>query len=255
MALRSIAVGIMGLDMLKRICKDWDIYVSDHRVRRLFEQGVIESKTIIGKELLDYLNEKQIKELCRLYGIANTGRRQELIEKLLKFDRKKSPAFMAIDFETADYRSDSACAIALVKVKGLRIVQRHYYLIRPPRKRFYFTYLHGISWEHVRNELSFKELWPNVETLFKDIQFLVAHNAGFDQSVLTACCESNDINIPQVSFECTMRLSRQMWNIRPTNLKNVCNILQIPLVHHYALSDAEACARIFIRAKAEQGSI
>ena len=161
---------------------------------------------------------------------------------------------MAIDFETADYRSDSACAIALVKVKGLRIVQRHYHLIRPPRKRFYFTYLHGIRWENVCHEPSFKELWPSLKPLFMDVQFLVAHNAGFDQSVLTSCCESNGINIPQVSFECTMRLARQMWNIRPTNLKNVCNVLQIPLVHHYALSDAEACARIFIRAKAEQGA-
>jgi DNA polymerase-3 subunit epsilon len=204
---------------------------------------------------LDYLNEKQIKELCRLYGISSDGRRRQLIEMLLIFDRKRSPSFMAIDFETADYRSDSACAIALVKVKGHRIVQRHYYLIRPPRKRFYFTHIHGIRWEHVRNEPSFEELWPSIKPLFKDVQFLVAHNAGFDQSVLTACCESNNIDIPQVSFECTMRIARQMWNIRPTNLKNVCDVLQIPLVHHYAPSDAEACARIFIRAKAEQGNI
>ncbi len=81
MALKSIAAGIMGLDMLKKICNDWDINVSDHRVRSLFEQAIIENRARTGKELLDYLNEKQIKELCRLYGLANTGRRQELIER------------------------------------------------------------------------------------------------------------------------------------------------------------------------------
>jgi hypothetical protein len=69
MALKSIAVGIMGLDMLREICNDWDIGVFDHRVRKLFEQGIMESRTITGKDLLDYLNEHQIKELCGLYGI------------------------------------------------------------------------------------------------------------------------------------------------------------------------------------------
>ncbi len=253
MALKSIAVGIMGLEMLKEICHDWDIDISDRRVRKSFEHAIMDSRIITGKDLWAYLNEKQIKELCRLYGISNNGRRQELIDNLLLFDRKRSPSFMAIDFETADYGSDSACAVALVKVKGHRIVQRHYYLIRPPRRRFYFTHIHGLRWKDVRNEPSFEELWPSFEPLFQDIQFLVAHNAGFDQSVLKACCESNNIDMPLLSFECTMRLARQIWNIRPTNLRNVCNVLQIPLVHHYAPSDAEACARIFIRAKSEQG--
>ena len=56
----------------------------------------------------------------------------------------KSP-FVAIDFETADYGPDSACAVAVVRVEGSRIVQRSYFLIRPPRQAFIFSYLHGIS--------------------------------------------------------------------------------------------------------------
>ena len=59
---------------------------------------------------------------------------------------RKSP-FVAIDFETADYQQDSACAVALVRVEGSQIVQRHHFLIRPPRQRFIFSYLHGITWE------------------------------------------------------------------------------------------------------------
>ena len=91
----------------------------------------------------------------------------------------KSP-FVAIDFETADYEPDSACAVALVRVEGSRIVQRSYFLIRPPRKRFVFSYLHGITWEMVAGEPTFGELWPELQPLLADVQFLSAHNAPFD---------------------------------------------------------------------------
>ena len=52
----------------------------------------------------------------------------------------------------------------------------------------------------------------------------------------------------RLSFECTMTLARRVWNIRPTTLPNVCRYLRIPLKHHDAASDAEACARIMIAA-------
>jgi DNA polymerase III epsilon subunit-like protein len=50
------------------------------------------------------------------------------------------PTFVAIDFETADYGRDSACAVAVVRVEGLAIVDRAHYYIRPPRSRFVFSY-------------------------------------------------------------------------------------------------------------------
>jgi DNA polymerase-3 subunit epsilon len=56
-----------------------------------------------------------------------------------------SPTFAAIDFETADYGRDSACAVAVVRVEGRVVVDRVRYYIRPPRRHFVFSYLHGIS--------------------------------------------------------------------------------------------------------------
>ena len=53
--------------------------------------------------------------------------------------------FVAIDFETADHGPDSACAVGLVRVSGNRIVKRKYYLIRPTRRSFFFTPVHGIT--------------------------------------------------------------------------------------------------------------
>ena len=40
------------------------------------------------------------------------------------------PTFVAIDFETADYGRDSACALALVRVEAGVIVQRTFSYIR-----------------------------------------------------------------------------------------------------------------------------
>ena len=157
-------------------------------------------------------------------------------------------SFLAIDFETADYGRDSACAIGLVRVQNGRIVRRDAYLIRPPRSAFVFSYLHGITWEDVRNAPHFAELWPRLIPHFEDVDFLVAHNAGFDRGVLYACCAAAGIRVPDIPFQCTMVLSRRLWNIYPTTLPDVCRHFDIPLHHHDAASDTEACAEIMIRA-------
>ncbi|WP_449245425.1 3'-5' exonuclease [Desulfobacca acetoxidans] len=161
---------------------------------------------------------------------------------------KKGPTFVAIDFETADYKPDSACAVRLVRVENHQIVERAYSLIRPPRKKFVFTYYHGISWEDVANEDTFASIWPRFNYMLKDIDFLAAHNASFDRSVLTACCEASGLKFPSTAFRCTVELARKTWKIYPTKLNNVCDYLGIPLNHHEAASDAEACALIVIEA-------
>lgn len=157
--------------------------------------------------------------------------------------------FVAIDFETADYGRDSACSIALVKVLGDQIIDRAQFLIRPPRRTFIFTYLHGISWKHVANEPQFHELWPQINKKLEGAEFIAAHNASFDQSVLMACCQNADVSPPALPFQCTVRLARKIWKLRRANLPTVCTFLGIPLKHHDATSDAEACAMIVIAAR------
>ena len=160
----------------------------------------------------------------------------------------KSP-FIAIDFETADYQPDSACAVALVRVEGSRIVQRSHFLIRPPRQAFIFTYLHGITWEMVAGEPTFGELWPELKPLLADVKFLSAHNAPFDRGVLQACSAVHGLEPPRLPVLCTVKLARQTWKLFPTKLPDVCNYLGIPLEHHNPASDAEACAKIVIAAR------
>jgi DNA polymerase-3 subunit epsilon len=157
--------------------------------------------------------------------------------------------FLAIDFETADRHSDSACAIGLVKVENNVIVDRKHYLIKPPRRYFQFTYIHGITWDQVRNQPTFAELWPVLQQEFADDVFMVAHNARFDAYVLSTCCRSANIKFKIKPFLCTMILARRVWRLFPTKLPDVCRFLRIDLNHHNALSDAEACARIVIEAR------
>ena len=157
--------------------------------------------------------------------------------------------FVAIDFETADYYPDSACAVGLVRVDGNRIVARRHYMIRPPRRRFVFTYLHGITWEMVAQAPDFGELWPQLASLLTDAAFLTAHNASFDRNVLLTCCEAYGVQPPALPFVCTVKLARRTWNLFPTRLPDVCAHLDIPLNHHQAASDAEACAKIVLAAR------
>jgi len=60
--------------------------------------------------------------------------------------------YATLDFETADYGRDSACALSVVLVENERIVDSWTSLIRPPRREFVFTYLHGISWQDVKDK-------------------------------------------------------------------------------------------------------
>lgn len=167
-------------------------------------------------------------------------------------------SFVAIDFETADYGRDSACAIALVRVEGDEIVAKTYALIRPPRSQFQFTYIHGITWEQVKHEPTFGEIWPEMSAFLADTDYFVAHNATFDKGVLETCCMKAGLKPPQLPFRCTVKLARQVWRLPSNKLNLVCQHLNIPLNHHNALSDAEACARIVLEAgklKAQKSSL
>lgn len=161
------------------------------------------------------------------------------------------PSFVAIDFETANPWRNSACSIGVVRVEKGRIKERFSSLIRPPSGWFTFTEIHGITWNDVRNEQTFGQLWPRLSKLLGGVDFLVAHNAPFDRGVLEACCEHWKRPLPGQPFLCTVKMARACWNLRPTKLPDVAKHLGLELRHHDALSDAEACARIVLQALRE----
>jgi DNA polymerase-3 subunit epsilon len=167
--------------------------------------------------------------------------------------------FVAIDFETADRGADSACSVGLVRVEHGVVVSKVVQLIKPPRfvegdlfspaPDFEFTYIHGIKPDMVADAPVFAQAWPKVEKILAGAQFMAAHNAPFDNGVLSACCAAARLPKPPHRFVDTVRLARSTWNIYPTKLPNVCQFLNIELNHHEALSDALACAKIVIEAE------
>lgn len=167
-----------------------------------------------------------------------------------RFSRDRIGRFAAIDFETANQRADSACAVGIVVVSEDRIVDRIYHLIRPTSREFVFTHVHGLTWSDVRAAPAFDEIWPAIQERMGAVQFLAAHNAAFDRNVLSGCCAAFGLPAVRHPFVCTVKVARQVWNIRPTRLPDVCGRLRISLRHHHAESDAEACARIVIAAAA-----
>lgn len=166
-----------------------------------------------------------------------------------------TPSFVAIDFETADDGRDSACAVALVRSDEGRITRREVRYIRPPRRDFLYTYVHGITWEHVAAAPDFAATWHELRPLLDGAAFLAAHNAPFDRGVLEACCDRARLPMPRLPFHCTVQLARKTWQLRPTKLPDVCRHLGLPLRHHDPLSDAEACANIVLAARRDGAAL
>ena len=154
---------------------------------------------------------------------------------------------VVMDFETADYQRDSACAIGLAKVQGGKVTETFYSLIRPPRKRFYFTHIHGITWAQAATAPSFSELWPDIQNFLLSATHLAAHNAPFDRGVLEACCAVAGIAPPPLPYICTLKESRRLLRLPSHSLDSLCRHFQITLSHHHAGSDAQAAAELLLR--------
>lgn len=158
--------------------------------------------------------------------------------------------FITIDFETATADRDSPCEIGLTFVKDRQIVDTKSWLIKPMYDQFdYFNILiHGIRPEHVADKPEFNELWTEIKPLVEN-QFLIAHNAGFDFSVLRRTLEAYQIPFPTLSYSCSYIFSKKVWQGLPAyDLKTLCKVNEIPLKHHRAAADSRATAELALKA-------
>jgi len=161
-----------------------------------------------------------------------------------------SSRVLVIDFETANSSATSACAIGAILIEDDVITRQYYTLIKPPSKVFQFTYIHGITWEQVKDAPTFKEMWnADFSALYEAATLIVGHNIQFDARVLKATAEHHQVKLPEKPTECTVRLARNQLEIKPAKLDHVCKTLEIPLEHHQALSDSLASAYIYLYAK------
>lgn len=156
--------------------------------------------------------------------------------------------FTAIDFETANEKRLSACALGIVCIEDGKVTEQCYYLIQPPELYFnpYNVAIHGIRKADVIDKPNFSQLWPSIKHYFEN-NIVIAHNASFDMSVLRAILDYYEIPYPNLSYGCTWLISKKQWPDRLSHkLNDVAAMLDINFEHHHALEDASACARIAI---------
>jgi len=159
--------------------------------------------------------------------------------------------FIAIDFETANYSRNSACAIGLVKYLDGKKADTFYSLIRPPRLyiRPTFTAIHGLTVEDVKDAPVFSEIWEDKILPFFSHLPLAAHNAQFDINVLCSVLEYYEQVIPDFSYFCTCNLARKCWSeLKSHKLTLLAENFGIKYNAHNALDDAETCGKIALLA-------
>jgi DNA polymerase-3 subunit epsilon len=160
--------------------------------------------------------------------------------------------FVAIDFETANEKRASACAVALVFFEDGRVSKEYEWLIRPPRHLDYFnpfnTQIHGITSSDVVDKPRFNEIWPDIHELIHN-RLVAAHNASFDISVLRQLLDGYRLSYPDIEFICTYNVARKTWDQQVSySLKNIGNQLGYLLNHHHASDDARICGKILVEA-------
>jgi len=168
--------------------------------------------------------------------------------------------FVAIDFETANEKRGSACAVGLVRFDGSGREEIFTSLIKPHDELFYFrprnVAVHGIRQVDVADSPGWDDIYPQVSEFIGDLP-LVAHNMAFDGYVLTDL-DSLYGYAPLLNRRmCTLRISRKL-------LAGVLPSKSLDLVyghyfegetfaHHEAAADALACGRVFARMQEDHG--
>ncbi|MDR1317677.1 MAG: 3'-5' exonuclease [Spirochaetales bacterium] len=165
--------------------------------------------------------------------------------------------FVTIDFETAKYSRESACAAGLVKFIDGRAADSFYSLIRPPRLyiRPDFTRIHGLSVDDVRDAPRFPALWESGVLPFIGRLPLATHNAPFDMGVLAAVLAWYSLETPPLKYFCTLALSRAVWpELESHALPFLGEAFGITYKAHNALEDARACGLVVCKAAEKLGS-
>ncbi len=150
--------------------------------------------------------------------------------------------FTAIDFETANGNGYAICQVGLIRVEHGKITNELSILVQPPGNYYWnrFIDIHGITSEDTAYAPTFDKIWHLIEPFITN-QSVVAHNGmSFDFPVLRKTLEYYGMQEPVYIKLCT-------YQIYKDNLASLCRKNNIALNHHEALSDARACAELFLR--------
>lgn len=153
--------------------------------------------------------------------------------------------YIAFDVETPNRMNNRICAlgVSLIDING--IIQTKEFLVNPESDFDYFNIsLTGITPSMVEFAPTFPSIWAEIEPFFTE-NTVIAHNALFDLCVLQKTLSAYNLSAPILRYVCTMKMARSILSqVENCKLPTICAYYGIPLNHHSAGSDSEACANI-----------
>ncbi|MDR1896943.1 MAG: 3'-5' exoribonuclease [Prevotellaceae bacterium] len=168
----------------------------------------------------------------------------------------KNIEFVALDFETANEARSSVCEIGLSFVENGEIVNTRSWLVKPEDNHYssYNISIHGIAPKDTLDKPEFDVVWKEIFPLI-DGKMVIAHTAAFDMYVLRDVLDLYGLDYPNIKTMCSCTLSRRTFpRLISYSLAPICDYLNIPLLnHHRAGDDAEACAKICLKAFEKTG--
>lgn len=163
---------------------------------------------------------------------------------------------VVLDFETSGMSPSKGARVievGAVRLRGNKIVDRFQRLANPNVfLNDFIIELTGITNEMVRSADPIEEVMEQFSSFIGD-DFLVAHNASFDQSFL----EAELLNIGRsraLNFGCSMLVSRRVYPQAPNHkLSTLVHYKKLPTngMYHRALEDAEMTAHLWLMMEAD----
>ena len=227
------------IERLKKRCKDKQDECVD----------LLEKKTRLEEEL-DDIYDKTLKAEEHYQTLINKTYQTALKKSSITPPKiQAANAIVGMDFEyLITGRQDTPCQVGLVLIVEDVIVLRYSSLIYVPESiEGTLSYGNGVTREMVKNAPSFADVIKVMESICEGAT-IVAHNKSTEMSVIKKACELYQIEswLTTAAMEDTCKL------MGGKGLQESCELHNIELKHHDALSDAEASARLYLISKGKK---
>jgi DNA polymerase III epsilon subunit len=165
--------------------------------------------------------------------------------------------FVVFDTETTGFSptTDRIVEVGAIKFRNGRVMDERSWLVNPGRTiPYYARRVHGISDEMVKDAPSFKDFYPDFQN-FIEGSVLMAHNARFDVSFLSAELTRNDQTLPKNLVIDSLSLFRRWYpQAKSFTLADIAVTAEIETdVLHRALADSMYVFLIFDKGLRERG--
>lgn len=163
---------------------------------------------------------------------------------------KRKDSFAAIDFELATGVRNSVCSVGIVVVEKGEIVDEYYTLVQPPKNQYHWgnSRVTKIYAKDTKDSPSFLDIYPEIKKRLKGRK-MVAHNESFDRNVLQVVMEYYELKYSELRLPKKWADTVTIFQEKGTEsakLNNLSKEYGIEIEHHNALSDARACALLYL---------